>query len=59
VDVRDHIRPGADEDLVAALEFRSAEIVGPELFRLQHGARRAIEDQDALGHDRAQLGCPV
>ena len=59
VDIEDHIRPGADEDLVATFEFRSAEIPGPELLRLQHRTGSAIEDQDALGHDRPQLVRPV
>ncbi len=55
VDVEDDIRPGADQDLVAALELRAAEVPGAEVLRLQHRPGRPVEHQDALRHDRAQL----
>ena len=43
-----NIGPRDHEILVATFEVRSAEIRGGEILLLQHGAHRAIQDQDAL-----------
>ena len=37
-----------DEDLVAALKRRSAEVGGREIHELEVGAGRSIEDQHAI-----------
>ena len=59
VHVEDHVRPGADQVFVAALELGAAEVVRTELLGLQHGPGRAVEHQDPLGHECAQLLRPV
>ena len=59
MNLEDHVRPRPHQDLVAALKLGAAEIVYPELLRLQHRPGGAIQHQDPLRHERAQLGCPV
>ena len=46
--VGDHVGPGVDQDLVAALEGRAAEIVRSEVAQLQVGAGGAVIDDHAL-----------
>ena len=55
VQVGDHVGPGVDQDLVAALEGGAAEIVGPEVAQLQVGAGGAVEDDHPLPH-RVEVG---
>ncbi len=47
----DHVRPGQDEVLVAALELRAAEVLGRQVVRLEPRPRRAVEDEDPLGEE--------
>jgi len=42
------IWPGRDEDLVAALEGRAAEVVGGEVHQLEARAGGAVVHDDAL-----------
>ena len=50
VELLDHVGPGDAEDLVAALELRTAEVVGREVLLLQPGAGGAVVDDDARLH---------
>ncbi len=47
VNVPDHVGPGVVEDFVAAFEAR--EVVEHEIGGLQHGAHRAVGDDDPIG----------
>jgi hypothetical protein len=53
----DHVRPGEAQHLVAALQRRAPEVVGPEVETLHERAERTIEDDDALV-DRIEVGLP-
>ena len=44
----DDVGPGLDQDLVAALEVRAAEVVGGPRPELEVRAGGAVEDDDAL-----------
>ncbi len=48
VEIGDDGRPGHGQDLVAALQGRTTEIVGAEVAQLEVGAGGAVEDDDAL-----------
>ena len=48
VEVGDHVGPGVDEDLVAPLEGRPAEVVGRQSPELEVGAGGAVVDDDPL-----------
>ena len=54
MDGEDHVRAGDDQILVAAFQMRPAEIRGREIHLLQHGAHRAIQDEDALAEEFAK-----
>ena len=47
MELLDHVGAGNPQDLVAALELRTAEIVGREVLFLQPGAGGAVVDDDA------------
>ena len=56
MDLRDHVGPRQDEDVVVALEILrmileplAAEIRLGQLVPLDHGAHRAIEHEDPFG----------
>ena len=55
VQVGDDVGPGVDQDLVASLEVRTAEIVGAQVPQLKVGAGRTIEDHDPLAC-RVEIG---
>ena len=50
----DGVGLGDDEDLVAALERRAAEVVGVQILELEVRARRAVVDEDAFAQ-RAEV----
>ena len=52
VHLADEVGAGEHEVLVAALERRAAEVVGPEVLVLHPGAERAVEDEHALARAR-------
>ena len=52
VDGADHVGPGDVEDLVAALE--ALEVVERQVRGLQHGAHRAVGDDDPFGEGVAE-----
>ena len=54
VDSQHHVRPGDHEILVAAFQMRAAEILRRQVLLLQHGAHRAIQDEDALAEQFAK-----
>ena len=55
--VADHVRPAQAEDLVAALQLCSAEVVGGQVEALDVGPERAVEHDHAFGH-RIEVGLP-
>src|SRR6266511_2672802 len=63
VHLGDQVGPGEYDVLVAALERRAAEVVGPEILVLDPRPEGAVEDQDAItqrgeevGHDGQATG---
>jgi len=59
VNLENHIGPCPHQGLVAPFELSAAKILGAEVLRLQHCPGGAVQHQDPLAHERAQLGCPV
>ena len=55
VEVGDDVGAGGDQDLVAALHGRPAEVVGAEVAQLQVGAGGAVVDEDPLAR-RVEIG---
>jgi hypothetical protein len=56
VEGEDRVGPGGDEDLVAALELRAAEVFGGQVEALEGGAGGAVHHQDALLESLQQRG---
>jgi hypothetical protein len=53
----DDVGPGDGQQLVAALERRAAEVVGRQVAGLEVGARRPVEDDDALAQEFEEREC--
>jgi hypothetical protein len=48
VQIGDHVRPGGAQQLVAALQGMTTEVIRTQFAQLQVGSRGAIEDHDPL-----------
>ena len=66
MDALDHVGAGQHEDVVVALEVAAvitetlaAEVGLLEPVALDHGAHRAVEDEDALGEEPFEAGLEI
>ena len=57
MDLGHHVGARLDEQLVAPLELRAAEVVGAEAEQLQVRPHGAVEDDDALAQRLEVRGC--